>query len=175
LAGSSTHIAVDDFFFMPQTKTVPVASSLPFSWDNAGGFPHTATSDVNGFFDTGQISSGNSGAGSLFGAGAYPYHCTNHSSMHGTIKVRPTVSASSIGVGDPVTITFGVMIQKGYTFDLQRRRNGGAWVTMRSETPFSTATFTPARTGTYDFRAKTHIVNTIRVSGYSPKRTVTVA
>jgi plastocyanin len=174
MAVSATHIAIDDFFFSPQTKTVPVASSLPLEWDNGGSFAHTATSDVNGFFDTGQIPAGNTGVDSLAGAGTYKYHCTNHSTMHGTLKVRPTVSAASIGVGDPVTITFGIALQKGFTFDLERRRNGGDWITMRSQTDFSSATFTPSRTGTYDFRARTH--NPLgKVSGYSPMRTVTVS
>jgi len=73
--------------YSPDPDTVTVGQTV--SWRNMDSVPHTATEDVLAF-GTGAI---NPGATSLplamNGAGTFPYHCTIHPSMTGTLVVRP--------------------------------------------------------------------------------------
>jgi plastocyanin len=168
------HVAVDDFAFLPASKMVPVSTNINIVWDNGGDFTHTATSNGGlGFIDTGDIAPGASGQTYLYGSGTYRYHCAYHSSMTGEIKVRPTTSDASFAVGGSATITYGNPYSKGVTWDLQRRRNGGEWVTVRSFSLKSTLVFTPTREGTYDFRARTRDFSG-DTSAWSPYRRVWV-
>jgi hypothetical protein len=151
-----------------------VQSSLSFAWDNADSGTHTATSDEAGFFDTGNITSGTTSSPvGIHGAGAYPYHCKIHSSMQAVIRVRPTASDTAITVGGSTIITYGDSTSKGLTWDVQRRRGTGDWVTVRTGTALTSLTFKPGRTGLFAFRARTHDGDA--VSGYSPPRKITVS
>jgi plastocyanin len=54
---------------------------------NEEGVEHTATSDTEGAFDTGTLHKGQAAHFKLNKVGIYPYHCSFHPFMHGTIKV----------------------------------------------------------------------------------------
>jgi plastocyanin len=173
-AGATYTLDVANYAFSPAAKTVRVQTLLSFAWDNAGPSSHTATSDVPGFFDTGNISSGTTSAPvGISGAGAYPYHCTIHPSMDAIIRVRPTASEAAINVGESTVITYGDSASKGLTWDIQRRRDTGDWLTVRTGTGLTSLTFKPGRTGIFFFRARTH--DGSAVSGYSPPRRITVS
>lgn len=58
-------------------------------WRNADVFIHTATAD-GGAFDTGLVSPGADSGGIRPGAaGTFPYHCTVHPGMTGTLTIVP--------------------------------------------------------------------------------------
>jgi len=58
-------------------------------WRNADALPHTATAN-GGAFDTGIVTAGASSAAVAMGAaGTFPYHCSVHPSMTGTLTVGP--------------------------------------------------------------------------------------
>jgi hypothetical protein len=58
-------------------------------WVNAHSMVHTATAD-GGDFDTGFLAPGErSGVITVGNAGAYPYHCTVHPPMVGTLSITP--------------------------------------------------------------------------------------
>jgi plastocyanin len=46
------------------------------------------TADDGKSFDTGNVNQGASGSFTAPKAGGYPYHCTVHPFMHGTLKVQ---------------------------------------------------------------------------------------
>ena len=174
-AGVGAHVAIDDFFFSPEVRSVLVTDDLPVYWDNGGSFGHTATSNGGAdFIDTGTIASGETGIAYLYGAGTFAYHCSIHANMDGTIKVRPKANPRAFAQGGSSTITYGSPFTKGIQWDVQRRRNGNAWTTIRSGTLTASLTFSPSRPGTYDFRARTHDLSG-HVSGWSPLRTVEVS
>ena len=82
--GSSTSVAVRNNIFDPATTTVAVGSTVSWSWA-AGSVDHNVT------FDDGPKSANQSSGGysRTFGAkGTYPYRCTNHPAMTGTVKVE---------------------------------------------------------------------------------------
>lgn len=71
--------------FSPATLTVSVGTMV--TWKNDDGIAHTSTSDT-GVWDTGNLAPGASSTTTFTKAGSYPYHCTYHSGMKGTIVVQ---------------------------------------------------------------------------------------
>ncbi len=68
--------------------SLTVASGTTLRLADGDAEPHTVTAD-DGSFDSGAFD--NTAAGSLtapMAPGSYPFHCTIHPSMHGTLVVR---------------------------------------------------------------------------------------
>ncbi len=93
-------IAIDvrDYEFSPVTVSIDTGSTVAFV--NSGHAPHTATS--SGVFDTGEIGSGTLSTQSFGTPGTYPFVCTYHPQMTGTIVVRPAAAAEPTA-GTPAT------------------------------------------------------------------------
>lgn len=73
--------------FSPSPDTVTVGQTV--AWHNAAGITHTATAN-GGAFNTGNIGSGKtSGVITMSTAGSFPYHCSIHPTMTGTLVVKP--------------------------------------------------------------------------------------
>ena len=84
-SGSGTvAVSVKDFAFDPATITAKVGDTVTFS--NTGAAPHTATLDAGGC-TTPTIQPGSSSGLTFSAAGSYPFHCTIHPGMKGTITV----------------------------------------------------------------------------------------
>ncbi len=79
VAGTIAGNAVD-----PGDVTATVGQVVAFT--NEDQVPHTFTLD-DGSCDTGNIANGASGAIRFDAAGSYPFHCTVHPSMTGTVTV----------------------------------------------------------------------------------------
>jgi plastocyanin len=77
-------VNIENFAFDPPEVTAAVGETI--GWTNADSAPHTATTDDGGC-DTGNIAQ-NATAGLVFdAAGTFPYHCTVHPNMTGTITI----------------------------------------------------------------------------------------
>jgi plastocyanin len=71
--------------FSPNPDTVTVGQTV--SWHNAAGTTHTATAN-GGTFNTGNIGSGGTSAPiAMSTPGSFPYHCSIHPTMTGTLVV----------------------------------------------------------------------------------------
>lgn|SRR5262245_33235788 len=79
-------VSVRDSFFTPDTIRVGVR--LPVRWTNDGHVIHTVVSD-SGFFGSGQLTPAAWYEVRFDSVGAFPYHCTIHSGMTGTVVVEP--------------------------------------------------------------------------------------
>ena len=79
-AGASTN----GQFYVPQSFTVKVGTSV--NWVNRDTTPHTVTS-TTGAFDSGSLASGAPYKFTFTQAGTYPYICSFHSWMKGTVTV----------------------------------------------------------------------------------------
>lgn len=73
-----------DFSYMPQTVTVTQGSTI--TWVDEGPSIHTSTSDT-GAWDSGNVNPGGVFQFTFGSPGAFPYHCTIHPQMTGTIIV----------------------------------------------------------------------------------------
>ena len=81
----AAQVGIENFTFSPAEVTAAVGETI--TWTNEDSAPHTATLDDGGC-DTGNIAQGAT-AGLVFdAAGTYPYHCTIHPNMTGTITIQ---------------------------------------------------------------------------------------
>jgi len=83
---SGSGIKIDNFAFSPATLTV--SDDGPIAVANDDSTAHTFTADDGHSFDTGPIDTGASASVTAPKPGRYPYHCTIHPFMHGTLVVR---------------------------------------------------------------------------------------
>jgi plastocyanin len=87
-SGVSNVIAIKDFVFNPSPLTIKAGSTV--SWVNQGSATHTVNSDSTSpvQFASKEIKSGGSYSFTFNKPGTYPYHCSIHPSMVGTIIVE---------------------------------------------------------------------------------------
>ena len=84
-ASQPNTVVMSNISFGPDSIIVPVGTAI--SWQNNDGVNHTSTSDT-GLWDTGVISPGTSKSVTFNTAGSFPYHCTVHPMMTGTVIVK---------------------------------------------------------------------------------------
>ena len=80
-----THeVVIQGLLYGPETLTVRPGDVVV--WINKDPFPHTVT--AAGVFDSGPIAAGKSWRFTAKKAGTYPYLCTLHTTMKGTVQVE---------------------------------------------------------------------------------------
>jgi len=84
-AGGHT-VTIKNFAFSPATLTVKTGSKVTFI--NEDTTPHTATSQGSSTINSGDLTKGQSYTVTFTKAGTFPYICTIHPDMRGTIIVR---------------------------------------------------------------------------------------
>lgn len=83
-SGSGNEVTISNYSFGPTTLTVKVGTTV--KWTNQDTVAHTVTSD-GGVFDSGNLPQGQSFSYTFATVGTFPYHCTYHAMMTGTIVV----------------------------------------------------------------------------------------
>jgi plastocyanin len=97
VAAGGTAVTMADFSFSPATLTINESDTV--TWTNSGpDEPHTATGDG---FDTGEVAVGSSASATFSEAGTFPYVCTLHPGMNGTVRVLAAASGGEDGGGSP--------------------------------------------------------------------------
>ncbi len=89
--GSSTGekvVEIINFKFVPDR--IEVTPGTTVTWVNMDSPMHSATSDTE-MFDTGTFGAGQNRSHLFGGAGEFPYHCSVHPSMKGTVVVVDSV------------------------------------------------------------------------------------
>jgi len=71
--------------FNPASLDVAVGDTVTFT--NADGAPHTGTA-LDGSFDTGRLTKGQSGTVTISAAGTHDYKCAIHTSMKGSVTAK---------------------------------------------------------------------------------------
>ncbi len=90
---------VADFAFSPADLTIAAGDAV--TWTNAADQEHTVTAD-DGAFDSGRIPAGDAYANVFETPGTFPYHCTIHPQMTGTITVGAAAATDvPTGSGEP--------------------------------------------------------------------------
>ena len=95
-------VAISGSSFSPREITVAVGDAV--TWTNSDQIHHTATAD-GGSFDTGALSNTESGTITFSAAGSFPYHCSIHPNMTGTITVEAAASGGGGTATQPPTDT----------------------------------------------------------------------
>ena len=131
-------------FFDPARSTIVAGDHVTFR--NAD----LATHDVRiaaGPFDSGPLTRAGAWGQDFETPGEYPFVCTLHAFMSGTLSVVPaTLSASPDGVlaGRPLTLT-GRARAGTAAVGIERSVSGGPWEAVATATPAADGTFRPAR------------------------------
>ena len=76
-----------EWSFQPAEVTVKVGTRI--TWNNSGAVAHTATADDGKAFDSGSIDPRATWDFTPSAPGSFPYHCTFHPWMKGTLTVQP--------------------------------------------------------------------------------------
>jgi plastocyanin len=84
-SGATADVKIDNFSFGPQTVTVPVGATV--TWTNRDDIPHTVVS-TDGVFKSKVRDTDESFSYTFTKAGTYPYFCSVHPKMTGTIVVH---------------------------------------------------------------------------------------
>jgi plastocyanin len=85
-AGTEENVEIVDFAFNPGELTIAAGSTV--TWTNADpNLPHTASSDDD-VFDSGNLNEGDEFSFTFEEAGSFPYFCSVHPTMTGTIVVE---------------------------------------------------------------------------------------
>jgi len=77
-------VVIQGLLYVPETLTVRPGDVVV--WINKDPFPHTVT--AAGAFDSGSVAAGKSWRFTAKTSGTYPYLCTLHTTMKGTLRVE---------------------------------------------------------------------------------------
>lgn len=78
-------VYIQNFAFNPTSLTVKAGTTV--TWVNKDSTTHTVISD-NGAFPSGDLNPGSNYTYTFNKTGTYPYHCSIHPSMTGTVTVQ---------------------------------------------------------------------------------------
>jgi plastocyanin len=84
-SAASAAVKIDNFVFGPQTLTVPVGTTV--TWTNSDDIPHTSVS-TDGVFKSKVLDTDEKFSYTFTKTGTYPYYCTIHPKMTGTVVVQ---------------------------------------------------------------------------------------
>lgn len=85
-AGTEFAVVMESFSFTPAELTVPVGATV--TWTNRHGARHDVVA-ADGAFESPLFGEGETFSFTFTAAGEYPYVCTIHPGMEGTIIVTP--------------------------------------------------------------------------------------
>jgi plastocyanin len=154
-AGPPQEVSVEFSDYRPsQLDVLPGETVL---WTNVSQRTHTVTSDT-GLFDSGNVEGGQHFSFQFDEVGTYLYHCIIHPSITGEIDVRRVtlglLPTAVVKVGTPVEFD-GRTADPKQPVVVQRRPNGGSFVTVATATPAPDGTWktTLQAEATGDYRA----------------------
>lgn len=97
-------VTIQNMSFNPSTLNVQVGTTV--TWINKDSTTHHVVSD-SGVFDSGDLSTGMSYNYTFNQTGSYPYHCSIHPSMKGTIVVTTSAPSQSSNQNQTASNTSG--------------------------------------------------------------------
>jgi streptogramin lyase len=170
-AGAASAISWDVGFVPAQVQTALGGS---VTWLFQGPNAHSVTDDL-GLFDSSEHWVGAVATLAFPYAGTFGYHDSTDPSHTGSVGV-PTTAPTTGTVGQPFPVTWATAAPPaGFAFDVQVRTPGSAtWSDWQQDVVTESADYTPAETGTYQFRAAVEDLATLDRSGWSAPARVEV-
>src|SRR6266404_3891307 len=120
-------VPVQNFAFIGDPLTINAGDTV--TWTNNDSVTHEPVSDT-GAFDTGVIAPGNSASFKFASAGTYPYHCSIHPFMKGTIIVTAPAAPSA-----PVLKNLAASAKVNTPFSYTITATGAAPISFGAELP----------------------------------------
>lgn len=158
------------------SKVAAGAFGDTFHWTNNDTIAHTTTQNAPlSLWSSGHLSGGSSFSKAINFAGSYPYRCSVHTSMTGTVKVRIQVTPLSGSVGTNFAVAVAsVAAPSGFAYEIQRKKGSGNWTAWKTGITSKSVTFKPKASGTWSFRSHLRKTSNGAKSGWSPARSISV-
>jgi plastocyanin len=172
---STRSVMIMSHGFMPQSITALQGDTVKWT-DQEAGTQHTSTSN-QGFWHSPLLSNGQSYSQTTAfkNAGTYGYHCNVHTDMTGSVKV-PLKAPAAAANGFRLRWSSLSSTPASRSFDVQKMAPGtSTWTALRTNTATRSVFLNPTRNGTWHYRARTDNHTTLKSSGWSPVRAVTVS
>jgi len=93
----TANISIVNFAFSPTSANINVNDSVKWTW---AGSPHSTTSDT-GLWESGVQGTGATFTHTFTSAGSFPFHCSVHPFMTGTISVQSANVPPTVGISNP--------------------------------------------------------------------------
>src|SRR5712675_2289503 len=97
LSAATANVSIVNFAFSPTSVNINVNDSVKWTW---AGSPHSTTSDT-GLWESGVLGTGATFTHTFTSAGSFPFHCSVHPFMTGTISVQSANVPPTIGITNP--------------------------------------------------------------------------
>jgi plastocyanin len=97
LSATTANVSIVNFAFSPTSVNINVNDSVKWTW---AGSPHSTTSDT-GLWESGVLGTGATFTHTFTSAGSFPFHCSVHPFMTGTISVQSANVPPTIGISNP--------------------------------------------------------------------------
>lgn len=171
-AGVPTSVSMkNNLTFDPAMVKVALNDSVV--WHNVSEVTHTTTANLFNWWDH-TIGASDQNSVTMTHAGMWAYHCEIHAGMTGKVKV-PMSAPSSTTVGEAVPLVVATEpIPDGFVEDVQKRKAGGTWKLWRSGVTDESTSWTPSRTGTWQFRARLRKTSNGAHTGWGASITIQV-
>lgn len=91
--GAGTNVNVVDFAFNPSAVTIKANDSVTWTW--TGNIVHSTTSVDGTQWDSGVLPKGSTFSHTFTSTGSFPYYCTVHPFMTGSVTVQGQVQTNS--------------------------------------------------------------------------------
>jgi plastocyanin len=174
-AGGSVIRMLDDGTARFSPKTMLVSQGTQVTWRNDGAVQHNATSRKaypGGFALV--ANPGRSRSKTFQYAGGFPYVCTLHGGMKGTLRVPVVVSPSAGSNSTRFQVQLAdTALPSGWSFEVQRKIGSGSWNTIKNAVTSRTFTYRSQRDGTHYFRARLERGNISH--GFSPVDSIRIS
>jgi plastocyanin len=80
------NVSIQNFAFSPGSLSISVGDTV--KWTNNDSAAHTVTSDTGAELQSSQIGQGGTYQHVFHTAGSFVYHCSIHTTMHGSVTVQ---------------------------------------------------------------------------------------
>jgi plastocyanin len=111
---ATSQVTIQNFAFQPDPIKIAVGSSI--TWTNRDSVGHTASASDNSF-DTNILNTGQSATITFNTAGTFPYICTVHPFMKGTVEVTGAPAPSPVPTTVPPAADSRFFAQTGFRID----------------------------------------------------------
>ena len=91
------NISIVNFAFTPSSVSINVNDSVKWTW---AGSPHSTTSDT-GLWESGVLGTGATFTHMFASAGSFPFHCSVHPFMTGTVAVQSADVPPTVMISNP--------------------------------------------------------------------------
>jgi hypothetical protein len=160
--------------FSPATRTTSTpGTTVHWQWNGAGA---SVTSTGGLPLLKSLVKSSGAYSFTFWSAGSFPYHSTVNTSQKGVVQVKMCNVPKAARVNAATSFQVASTHKRGWVADIEVLRPGTSkWAWLMTDVATTFVTFTPARTGTYQLRARLRDKAVKKASGFSPASTLRVS